>query len=128
MQKNRNHSLDGILNQKLTRIFIFIPKITPKNKQDLNFFLQQNNFTLERNTKNKQKKAFNSISVNANFFLENNQDISTQELQKVIKVLTEFTKINGIFFKNQFLNFERLSKLNNQVVFSLLEQINSLSI
>lgn len=46
-------SSNNTIEKKKTLIFLFIHKITPKNMQDLIFFLQKNNFNLKRITKKK---------------------------------------------------------------------------
>ncbi len=101
MQKN------NILEKKQTLIFIFIQKITPKNMQDLIFFLQKNDFNIKRITKKNNKQILTSMFVNSNFILESQQNIHSQQLKNVISFLNQHSQINGIFFNNQILNLER---------------------
>jgi hypothetical protein len=110
---------NNMLAEKKTFIFIFIHRITPKNMQDLIFFLQKNNFSLKRITKKNNKQNLTSIFVNSNFVLESNQNIRSHQLKTLIPFLSQYTQINGIFFKNQVLNYERLTKLEKQPLFYL---------
>lgn len=112
--------------KKKTFIFIFIHKITPKNMQDLIFFLQKKNFNLQRITKKNNKQNLTSIFVNSNFMLESEQNIRSQQLKELIPFLNQHAQINGILFENQVLNFERIAKLETQSLFILWKQINSL--
>ena len=115
-RKNEN------IENKKTLIFIFLEKITPKNMQDLTFFLQENNFGIKRMTKkNKKNKTANlpSIFVNANFFLESPQNIRREQLKNILNFLKKHTQIHGILFQNQVLNLERSLNLENPSLFSL---------
>jgi hypothetical protein len=99
------------LENKQTFIFIFIPKLIPKQMQNLVFFLKKNNFSIERITKKNNKKAFVSFLKNSNFILENIGDLEKNQLKLVIDFLNQSAVINGIFFKNEILNLDRVTKL-----------------
>lgn len=105
------------LVKEKTSIFIFIHRILPKNMQDLNFFLQENNFAIKRITKKNKKSDFTSIFANANFILESQQNIRRQQLKDIIHVLQQNSQIHGIFFQNQILNLERTTKLEQKDLF-----------
>jgi len=108
----------NILENKKTLIFIFIQKITPKNMQDLIFFLQKNDFSIKRITKKNNKKGLNSIFVNSNFFLESKQNIRSQQLKEFLSFLNQHVQIHGIFFNNQLLNLKRSTQLENRSRFN----------
>ena len=112
-------------NNNTTLIFIFIHKITPKNMQDLIFFLQKKDFNLKRITKKNSQQAFTSIFVNSNFILESKQNIRSQQLKELLLFLKQHTQINGVLFQNQILNFERIVTLEKQSLFLLWQQINN---
>lgn len=109
----------NILEKKRIYILIFIHKIAPKIMQDLIVFLQKNNFNIKRITKNYNKKDLVLNITNSNFILESDCDINTQQLQNVVFFLKQHTNINGIFFKNQVLNVERISSLEEKAKLSL---------
>jgi parvulin-like peptidyl-prolyl isomerase len=121
------NSLDEKKNNtnNTTLIFIFIHKITPKNMQDLIFFLQKNDFHLKRITKKNSQQAFTSIFVNSNFILESKQNIRSQQLKELLSFLNQHTQINGVLFQNQILNFERIAILEKQSLLILWKQINN---
>lgn len=112
----------NIIEKKQTFIFIFIPKLIPNQMQNLVFFLKKNNFSIERITKKNHKKFFVSLLKNSNFILENNGALEATQLKLVIDFLNQSSLINGIFFKNQILNLERINKLNKASQFHSLKQ------
>lgn len=112
----------NIIEKKQTFIFIFIPKLIPNQMQNLVFFLKKNNFSIERITKKNHKKIFVSLLKNSNFILENNGALEATQLKLVIDFLNQSSLINGIFFKNQILNLERIKKLNKASQFHSLKQ------
>ena len=116
------------LEKKQIYILIFIHRITPKTMQDLTFFLQKNNFSLKRITKNFAKKDFVLNFTNSNFILESTCDITSHQLQDILFFLKKHTNINGIFFKNQVLNLERIANFKEQPKFNLWKQIHNLVI
>jgi len=101
------------LEKKQTFIFIFIPKLIPNQMQNLVFFLKKNNFSIERISKKNNKKKFISFLKNSNFILENKGDFERNQLKLVIDFLNQSAVINGIFFKNEILNLDRITKLQN---------------
>ena len=116
------------LEKAQTLIFIFIHKITPKNMQDLVFFLQKNDFNLKKITKKNNRKNLTSIFVNSNFILESKQKIRSQQLKNVIFFLNQTAQVNGIFFQNQILDLKRivpLETLEKQPLFDFWKQINN---
>ena len=117
----------NILEKKNPFILIFIQKITMKNLQELNFFLQKNNFGIKRITKNYNKNHFGLNFGNSNFILESHSQISNQELQNVITFLNQYTSVNGVFFKEQILNVERIVNLTKQSRIPLWKTINNLN-
>jgi hypothetical protein len=112
-------SANNTIEKKKTLIFLFIHKITPKNMQDLIFFLQKNNFNLKRLTKKNNQQDLTPIFVNSNFMLESQQNIRSQQLKELIIFLKQHSQIHGVFFKNQILNLERLDILEKQSSFLL---------
>jgi parvulin-like peptidyl-prolyl isomerase len=110
---------NNISEEKKTFIFIFIHRITPKNMQDLIFFLQKNDFSLKRITKKNNKQTLTSIFVNSNFILESKQNVRSQQLKNLIVFLNQYSQLNGVFFNNQILNFERSVQLEKQSLFLL---------
>ena len=104
----------NILEKKRIYILIFIHKIVPKTMQDLIVFLQKNNFNIKRITKNYNKKNIVLNITNSNFILESSCNINTQQLRNIVFSLKQHTNINGIFFKNQVLNVERIFSLEEQ--------------
>lgn len=112
----------NIIEKKQTFIFIFIPKLIPNQMQNLVFFLKKNNFSIEKITKKNHKNFFVSLLKNSNFILENNGALEATQLKLVIDFLNQSSLINGIFFKNQILNLERINKLNKASQFHSLKQ------
>lgn len=100
-----------MIEKKQTFIFIFVPKLIPNQMQNLVFFLKKNNFSIERINKKNNKKVFVSFLKNSNFILENKAALEQSQLKLVIEFLNQFSVINGIFFKNQILNLDRILKL-----------------
>ncbi len=98
------------MEKKNTFIFIFIPKMIPNQMQNLVFFLKKNAFSIERITKKNNKKAFASFFKNSNFILENKGDLEKTQLNSIIDFLNQSVVINGIFFQNQILNMDRITK------------------
>ena len=109
----------NMLEKKRIYILIFIHKIAAKNMQDLIVFLQKNNFSMKRITKNYKKQNLVLNITNSNFILESHCDIQTTQLQNVVSFLKQSTSINGIFFKNQVLNVERISIFEQQAQLNL---------
>ena len=118
-------SANMILEKKNTLIFIFIQKISPKNMQDLTFFLKEVDFHIKRFNKENNKKNFTSKFLNSNFILESKQNFQTHQLKNIIFFLNKHAQVHGIFFQNQILNLERLTKFGNQSLFVLWKQINN---
>ena len=114
-----------ILEKKKAFIFIFIHKSTPKNMQDLIFFLQKNNFVLKRITKKNNKQNLTSFFVNSNFILEGQQNICRQQLKAIIFFLQQYSQINGITIDNQLWNLERNALSEKQNLFLFWKQINN---
>ena len=115
----------NISEKKRVVILIFIHKIAAKNMQELIVFLKENNFHIKRITKNYKKNNLVLDITNSNFILETNCDIQTKQLRNVVSFLKQYTNINGIFFKNQVLNVERISVLEEQDKLNLWKQIHS---
>ena len=110
---------NNISDKKKTFIFLFIHKITPKNMQDLIFFLQKNDFNMKRITKKNHKQGLTSIFVNSNFILESQQNIRSHQFKTFISFLNQHSQIHGIFLNNQVLDFERSVQLGNPSLFIL---------
>lgn len=104
----------NISEKKRVVILIFIHQIAAKNMQELIVFLKENNFHMKRITKNYKKNNLVLDITNSNFILETNCDIQNKQLRNVVSFLKQYTNINGIFFKNQVLNVERISVLEEQ--------------
>lgn len=116
-----------LLDKKKTFIFIFIQNITAKNMQDLIFFLKKNNFDIQRITRKNNKQVLTSIFVNANFISNSEQNISTYQLETVLKFLNKNAKVHGVFFKNQVLNLERFNQIETPFLFNFWKQFQNLT-
>lgn len=108
---------DNLVKKKRTYILIFIQKIPAKSLQDLMVFLQKNDFRMKRITKKSAPKDLVLSLTNSNFILESDSDIPNPKLQSLIVFLKKYTLINGIFFQNQVLNLERISRLEEKTPF-----------
>ena len=131
LEKSTDKNSKMLIEEKKTNkilILIFIQKISLKNMQDLLFFLHKNNFHFKKVTRKNKKKFLTSIFVNSNFILESEQNICGEQLKNITNFLNQYTKINGIFFENQILNYERISKFEKKSDFHFWKQIFQISI